>query len=62
MFFLNWKKITSPANEFLLHKCRNNREMKKIIIKKKCTNPLNEFLLHAGILISTICGPKNNQN
>ena len=27
------KKITSPANEFLLHTCRNNRKMRKC--KKK---------------------------
>ena len=29
-FFLsNLKKCNSPANEFLLHKCRNNRYMQK---------------------------------
>ena len=46
------KQYTSPFNEFLLHKCRNNRKIKKykfIFVKseKKCTSPANEFLLHA---------------
>ena len=27
---MNFKKCTSPVNEFLLHKCKNNRKMKKI--------------------------------
>ena len=44
----NRKKFTSPANEFLLHKYRNNRKMKKYIFffktGKKITNPDNEFL------------------
>ena len=38
IFFLNLKKITSPAYEFLLHKCKNNRDMQKLkknIIRKK---------------------------
>ena len=30
-FFQNRKKITSPANEFLLHKCRKNRKTEKYI-------------------------------
>ena len=46
--FSNLKKFTSPANEFLIHKCRNNRKMQKS--KKKIgkiyTSPANEFLLH----------------
>ena len=47
IFFSNLKKYTSPANEFLLHKCRNKN--KKIIFfskLKKITSPANEFLLH----------------
>ena len=48
-FFSNLKKFTSPANEFLLHKCRNKRKMKKWFFfsnPKKITSPSNEFLLH----------------
>ena len=30
IFFSNVKKFTSPANEFLLQKCRKNRNMKKM--------------------------------
>ena len=43
------KKYTIPANEFLLHKCGNNRTMKKMIFfssQKKVTSPAIEFLLH----------------
>ena len=29
IFYTNWKKITNPANEFLLYKCRNSRKMRK---------------------------------
>ena len=37
---------TSPANEFLLHKCRNNRKINFIFSNlKKFTSPANEFLL-----------------
>ena len=49
LFFSNLKKFTSPANEFLLHKCRNNRKMKKRFFfsnLKKFTSPANVFLLH----------------
>ena len=28
---IQFEKCTSPANEFLLHKCRNNREKGNII-------------------------------
>ena len=42
------KKI--PANEFLLHKYRNNKKMrkfkKKINLKMKYTSLADEFLLH----------------
>ena len=44
-FFFSYLKIfISPANEFLLHKCRKkkNKNMKKKIF----TSPANEFLLH----------------
>ena len=35
-FFQNRKKFTSPANEFLLHKCRNNRKINSFFqIRKK---------------------------
>ena len=37
-FFSNPKKCTSPANEFLLHKCRNKNEKKNSLfsnLKKK---------------------------
>ena len=47
--FQNRKKFTSPANEFLLHKYRNNRKITKLIFfsnLKKCTSPADEFLLH----------------
>ena len=48
--FLNLKKITSLANEFLLYKCRNNSKMKKNIFffksEKNYTSPSNEFRLH----------------
>ena len=45
------KKYTSPANEFLLHECRNNKKMKNkgniyFSNLKKCTSPSNKFLLH----------------
>ena len=47
-FFLNLKKCTSPANEFLLHKHRNKNENINFILSKlkkfKC--PANEFLSH----------------
>ena len=50
LFFKTGKNFTSPANEFiLLHKNRNNRQMKKCIFfsnLKKFTSPANEFLLH----------------
>ena len=41
------KKITSPANEFLLQKFRNNRKIYIFVFFKseKCTSPANEFLL-----------------
>ena len=44
------KKCTTPSNEFLLHKCRNNRKMKImdfffLKICKKYTSPANQFLL-----------------
>ena len=29
IFFKLKKKCTSPANEFIVHKCRNNRKMKR---------------------------------
>ena len=50
-FFIlqNWKKLTSPAHEFLLYKRRNNRETKKLFYlsnMKKIIGPSNEFLLH----------------
>ena len=44
------KKNSSPVNELLLHKCRNNKKMrkceKKFKLKKIYTSPANEFLLH----------------
>ena len=43
------KKYTSPSNEFLLHKCRNNRNTKKFNFfsnLKKCRSQANEFPLH----------------
>ena len=46
-FFSNLKKISSPANEFLLHKCRNKNKKYFFFSKlKKITSPANEFLLH----------------
>ena len=46
-FFTNLKKCTSPANEFLLHKCRNKNKNIYFFSKlKKITSPANEFLLH----------------
>ena len=47
-FFKTLKKFTSPANEFLLYKYRNNRKMNFFFFSnlKKCTSPANEFLLH----------------
>ena len=45
-FFSKLKKITSPANEFLLHN-RNNSKMKKGFFfqnRKKFTSPANDFL------------------
>ena len=47
-FFSDLKKMTSPANEFLLYKCRKNRKMKTLIYffkSEKFTSPANEFLL-----------------
>ena len=47
IFVSNLKIFTRPANEFLLHECRNNMKMNfffsylKILI-----SPANEFLLH----------------
>ena len=49
IFFFKSEKFTSPANEFLLHKCRNNEKIKKMIFfsnLKNVTSPANEFLLH----------------
>ena len=47
-----WKKSTSPANEFLLHRYINNKkftgpanEFLYIGTAKNCTSPANEFLL-----------------
>ena len=57
-FFQCENKCTTAANEFLLHKCRNNRKTEKYIfffksekmhksfLMKKCSSPSNEFLLH----------------
>ena len=45
-FFSNLKKCTSPANEFLLHKCRNKKKMIFFSNLKKFTSPAKEFLLH----------------
>ena len=48
IFFFKSEKFTSPANEFLLHKCRNNRKIKKMIFfsnLKNVTSPASEFLL-----------------
>ena len=48
-FFSNLKKFTSPANEFLLHECRNKNKQKWIFSfsnLKNFTSPANEFLLH----------------
>ena len=42
IFLSNPKKCTSPAIEFLLHKCRNKND---IFLSKKCTSPANELLL-----------------
>ena len=43
-------KFTSPANEFQLYKCGNNRKMQEceqqLNFDKKNTSPANEFLLH----------------
>ena len=50
---LNLKKCISIANEFLLHKSRNERKIQqKSKIKsdlKKFTSPANKFLLHSYI-------------
>ena len=48
IFFLNLKKFTSPANEFLLHKYRNKNEKNDIFLLnlKKCTSPADEFPLY----------------
>ena len=47
IFFSNLKKITSPANEFLLYECRNEKIYLYFFSKlKKITSPANEFLLH----------------
>ena len=40
------KKFTSTANEFLFHKCRNDRKIGKKSHLKKFTSPANDFLLH----------------
>ena len=45
-FFLIVRKITSSANEFLLHKCRNNRVMQKKLNLENSKNPANEFASH----------------
>ena len=46
----DFKKITSPVNEFLVHKCRNDEKILKCIFffkfETKNTSPANEFLLH----------------
>ena len=47
----NLEKSTNPANDFLLHKCRNkNRNFCRKFVDfpnlEKFTNPANEFLLH----------------
>ena len=49
--FQNRKIFTSPANEFILQKYRNNRKIQKkykfcLSNLNKFTNPANEFLLH----------------
>ena len=45
-----FKKFTSPANEFPLHKCKNkNGKMNFFLFfsnLKKCTSPANELLFH----------------
>ena len=47
IFFSKQEKFTSPANEFLLHKCRNKNRKKNYFSKlKKFTSPANEFLLN----------------
>ena len=47
-FFQILKNITSPAYEFLLHKCRNKNEKMIFFFKseKKLQIHLNEFPLH----------------
>ena len=59
IFFKFEKKITSSANDFLLHKCKNNRKMRKFNFLfsnlNKFTSPANEFLLHE-------CRNKNEKN
>ena len=40
------KKCTGTANEFLFHKCRNDRKIGKKSHLKKFTSPANDFLLH----------------
>ena len=47
IFLFKSEKNTSPANEFLLHKCRHKNKKIYIFSKlKKITSPANEFLLH----------------
>ena len=39
----------SPVNEFLLHKCKNNKKCGNVKKKiEECTTPADEFLFHAG--------------
>ena len=52
IFFSNPKKITSPSNEFLLHRIEWKNAQALLMsfsykgIAKKCTSPSDEFLLH----------------
>ena len=47
-FSFKSEKITGPANEFLLHECRNKNRKTIFPFKteKKITSPANEFPLH----------------